>query len=182
MRKLILVVFFLFIISTPYKKAQAMDPKGKAFLIICTYGTVGGALLGFASMAFGTNSRAIAQGASLGLYAGIGFGAYVISSHNNQSNQMMDPAYQDQGAPPPGYGMPDDGYGAPPPPAGGAFGQPMDDGGYGAPAPSDSGGFFGAPQRAFEINDELMSNYKLKNRKGRDLSLPIYVPLFHTVF
>jgi hypothetical protein len=32
-------------------------------------------------MAFGNSSRAIAQGASLGLYAGIFFGSYVLLSH-----------------------------------------------------------------------------------------------------
>ncbi len=62
--------------------ASLMDPKTKAFLVICSYGTVGGALLGLASMAFGQSSRAIAQGASLGLYSGILFGAYVVMSHD----------------------------------------------------------------------------------------------------
>ena len=73
----------MFTLITPTKEAQAIEPKTKAFLVMCAYGTVGGALLGFASMAFGTNSRAIAQGASLGLYAGIIFGGYVISSHRD---------------------------------------------------------------------------------------------------
>lgn len=64
--------------------ASLMDPKTKAFLVICGYGTVGGALLGLASMAFGQTSRAVAQGASLGLYSGILFGAYVVMSHDDQ--------------------------------------------------------------------------------------------------
>ena len=74
-----LTVIFTFSVSMP--RAEAMSPKGKAFMMMCAYGTVGGALLGFASMAFGTNTRAIAQGASLGLYAGIIFGSYVILTH-----------------------------------------------------------------------------------------------------
>lgn len=61
-----------------------MPVKAKAFLTILGYGTAGGALLGAASLAFGTNSRAIAQGASLGLYAGIIFGSYVLISHHNK--------------------------------------------------------------------------------------------------
>src|SRR5690606_39857539 len=67
-------------------RAQAAEipAKAKAFLTIAGYGAAGGALLGAASMAFGTNSRAIAQGASLGLYAGIIFGAYVLISHHNK--------------------------------------------------------------------------------------------------
>ncbi len=69
---------------------SAMDPKTKAFLIICGYGAVGGALLGLASMAFGQESRAIAQGASIGLYGGILFGAYVIYTHNQESAPIND--------------------------------------------------------------------------------------------
>lgn len=82
MKKLILSLTLIFAFMLPAKQAQAIDPKTKAFLIVCAYGTVGGALLGFASMAFGTNSRAIAQGASLGLYSGIIFGTYVLTSYN----------------------------------------------------------------------------------------------------
>lgn len=67
------------------KQAHAeMDPKAKAFLTIVGYGTAGGAMLGVASTAFGTSSRAISQGASLGLYAGILFGTYVLVSHHNK--------------------------------------------------------------------------------------------------
>lgn len=94
--KLIIVVTFTFIVLTSeISKAHAqvksnadfLDPKTKAFLVICGYGVVGGGLLGLASMAFGQTSRAIAQGASLGLYAGIIFGAYVIYTHNQELTQ-----------------------------------------------------------------------------------------------
>lgn len=92
MRKILFLTFLSISLSfAGMNKAHAVDPKGKAFAIICAYGTVGGALLGFASMAFGANSRAIAQGASLGLYAGIGFGAYVISSYADPNSPMNDP-------------------------------------------------------------------------------------------
>jgi hypothetical protein len=171
MKKFVFSLIIIIAFITPNNKAQAMDPKGKAFMIICTYGTVGGALLGFASMAFGSNSRAIAQGASLGLYAGIGFGAYVISSHRrslNPEEEAEDP-YNDAG-PPPGYGAPQ-GYG--------------DDGGqgYGAPAPEESpGGFFGSGQRSLEMKEDILFNYKLKNKKGRDFSLPVYINLINMQF
>lgn len=67
------------------RAAQAELPvKAKAMLTIVGYGTAGGALLGAASMAFGTSTRAVAQGASLGLYAGILFGTYVLVSHHNK--------------------------------------------------------------------------------------------------
>ncbi len=168
MRKLIVVLFVMFSLATPYEKAHALDAKGKAFMIICTYGTVGGALLGFASMAFGTNSRAIAQGASLGLYAGIAFGAYVVTSHRKTMDNEAEPDYNQQQ--PPGFG--DEGLG----PDGG--------GGFGAPPPDDnSGGFFGTPQRFIQLNEDLVYNYKLKNKKGRGLShLPIYVPIVNIAF
>ena len=157
-------------------KAQAMDPKGKAFMIICTYGTVGGALLGFATMAFGTNSRAIAQGASLGLYAGIAFGSYVVSSHRKTGEEELQaPAYNGGGqqAPPPGAPGFEQG-------AGGGFGQ--DPNGYGEQPPSDGGGFFGTPQRFIEINEDLVYNYKLKNGSGRKVSPPVYINFFQAVF
>ncbi len=89
------VLIFSFLLTSSFAHAQAqsvssLDPKTKAFLIICGYGTVGGALLGLASMAFGQESRAIAQGASLGLYAGILFGAYVIYTHNQDSRPLSE--------------------------------------------------------------------------------------------
>ncbi len=173
MRKILFILLLATIITQPAHKAHAMDAKGKAFLIICGYGTVGGALLGFASMAFGSSSRAIAQGASLGLYAGIGFGAYVIASHQRSLNAPVeDPVYQQQ-EPPPGYGAP----------GGGVFG-----GGsgyqdpYGSSAPQDDGGFFGTPQRYIKIHEDLRYNYKLKNEGARKFNIPLYIPLLNTTF
>lgn len=166
MKRFVICLLIVFALSVPTQKAHALNAKGKAFLVICTYGTVGGALLGFASMAFGTNSRAIAQGASLGLYAGIAFGAYVINSHGQQGSSYEEDPYVDpQQGPPPGYGQP-----------------PIDNGGFGAPPPQeDAGGFFGSPERTIEINQDLMYNYRLKNRNGR-VNLPVYVNLLNARF
>lgn len=72
-----------------------MPAKARAFLTIVGYGTAGGALLGAASMAFGNSTRAVAQGASLGLYAGIIFGTYVLVSHHQRSYGK----YEDKGSP-----------------------------------------------------------------------------------
>lgn len=153
-----------------------MSPKTKAFLVICTYGTVGGSLLGFASMAFGTNSRAIAQGASLGLYAGIAFGAYVVNSHGKPAE--VDEYQQDPQGPPPGFGDPaGSGFGDP---NQGGFGGGQDQGGFGGSS-KDDGGFFGT-QRATEINDDLYYNYRLDNKKGRGLTLPVYINLYNATF
>lgn len=166
MRKLILSLFICTAIVLPFNKAQALDPKGKAFMIMCTYGTVGGALLGFASMAFGTNSRAIAQGASLGLYAGIAFGAFVITSHNRQSDM---PAYEPQQPPPESFNSMPSSFDQ------GGSGFNQEDNGAG-------GGFFGSDNRAAQIQDELFLNYKVTNKKSRDFSLPIYVNLVNYSF
>lgn len=162
MKKLIVCLFICLGLVIPANKAQAMDPKSKAFLVVCGYGTVGGALLGFASLAFGTNSRAVAQGASLGLYAGIIFGTYVLTSYNTGGSdyEFKEPAY------------PNDPY----PPAGG---YPPPGGGYGAPPPVDDGGFFGSPRRVIEINQELTQKFGTK--KGTNTP-PIYMNLLNYQF
>lgn len=74
------------------KPAHAqMDPRLKALGTMALYGTVGGALLGTASLAFGTSGRSPAVGASLGLYAGILFGTYVVASHYYKRNYRPSP-------------------------------------------------------------------------------------------
>lgn len=87
MRKFIATFLVLLMTSSFVTANQAraeMPVKAKAFITILGYGTAGGAILGAASMAFGNSSRAIAQGASLGLYAGILFGTYVLVSHHQK--------------------------------------------------------------------------------------------------
>jgi hypothetical protein len=80
----LLVLLFTLSVVSPQEARAEMPVKAKAFLTIVGYGTAGGAILGAASMAFGTSSRAVSQGASLGLYAGILFGTYVLVSHHNK--------------------------------------------------------------------------------------------------
>lgn len=164
MKNLIFVFLFSFVALFPAKKAQAIDPKTKAFLIVTGYGTVGGALLGFASLAFGTNPRAVAQGASLGLYTGIIFGAYVLTSYQQPGPQpeidtYPEPYPRDPYAPGGGY----------PPPRGG----------FGEPPPQDDGGFFGSPNRAIEINQDLIRDFGMK--KGSNMP-PIYLNLLNMQF
>lgn len=100
-----LVLVLLMALHPSQAKAE-LPPKAKAFVMVTAYGAGGGALLGLASMAFGTSSRAIAMGASLGLYAGILFGTYVLVTHAqaqsggyNQSSPYQDGAddYGDYG-------------------------------------------------------------------------------------
>jgi hypothetical protein len=87
MRKTIctlLVALFTLTVLRPQEAKAEIPVKAKAMITIIGYGAAGGALLGAASTAFGTSTRAIAQGASLGLYAGILFGTYVLVSHHNK--------------------------------------------------------------------------------------------------
>ncbi len=63
----------------------------KALGSMALYGTVGGLLLGTASLAFGTDPRSIAKGASLGLYAGLIFGGYVVVSHMMKQKRLKQP-------------------------------------------------------------------------------------------
>ncbi len=65
---------------SPPVRAQ-IDPRVKAVAVMALYGTVGGFLLGTASLAFHKDGRSISRGASLGLYAGLLFGGYVVGSH-----------------------------------------------------------------------------------------------------
>src|SRR3989338_6590466 len=78
-------------------KTFAMNPTAKAMIAVSAYGATGGALLGFASMAFGAPSRTIAKGASLGLYAGILFGVYILASHAYAT--PMETPYEDAETP-----------------------------------------------------------------------------------
>lgn len=68
-----------------------MDPKVRVVASTALYGTVGGALLGTASLAFGAKGRAVAIGASVGLYAGLIFGSYVVVTHQMQKNRYQNP-------------------------------------------------------------------------------------------
>ncbi len=75
-KSLIIAIFSFTTIS-----ANALDPKLMVVAESAGYGTVAGALLGTATLAFGGNGRNIAKGASLGLYAGLIFGGYIITSY-----------------------------------------------------------------------------------------------------
>jgi len=71
------VSFTLLFSSSSY----AIDPRMKMMATMAGYGVVGGALLGTATLAFGAEGRAVAKGASLGLYAGLIFGTYILVNY-----------------------------------------------------------------------------------------------------
>jgi hypothetical protein len=101
----LIVVFFVFfeclLPRQGWMAFAELDPKVKAVTTLALYGTVGGALLGAATMAYGTSSRAIFKGASLGLYAGLLFGGYVALSHHYQQkdNRPSESYPEDAGGP-----------------------------------------------------------------------------------
>jgi hypothetical protein len=144
----------------PRESQAQIPPKAQAFLMVSGYGAAGGALLGFASMAFGTSSRSIAQGASLGLYAGILFGTYVLVSHHQRRNSGS----YDRSTP---YDAADD----------------YDD--YGEDAGRDSpGGFFDSSYGGFTLEGALATsaNYRMmETKKGTQLP-PLTINLLNYSF
>jgi hypothetical protein len=74
----------------------ALDPRVKALGTMAVYGTAGGALLGTATLAFGSSGRSVAKGASIGLYAGILFGSYIVISHAYKQHRIKNPRQQDK--------------------------------------------------------------------------------------
>lgn len=78
--KLIRIIIFV-VFSFVSLNSWANDPKLRVFAVSAGYGVVAGTLLGTATLAFGGEGRNIAKGASLGLYAGLIFGAYVVTSY-----------------------------------------------------------------------------------------------------
>lgn len=100
MAKTLRTYLFLFSIFSilslaPVEEAKAMDPRVKAVATMAVYGTAGGLLLGAASYAFDSPGRSWAIGASVGLYAGLLFGAYVVSSHYYKRYKDENPSYEE---------------------------------------------------------------------------------------
>jgi len=66
-----------------FQSSIASADSTKDFVMSCTYGVLAGTLVGTATLAFtnnpGNNLNNIARGASIGLYAGILLGLYVVN-------------------------------------------------------------------------------------------------------
>ena len=99
-KKLFLVLLLTFLLVRPIEsEAFEIDPRVKTFLIMNAYGAVGGLLLGGATLAFDAPGRAPFIGASLGLYAGLIFGSYVVITHKIEEDRRMNPQnYMDEGS------------------------------------------------------------------------------------
>jgi hypothetical protein len=93
-----LLLVFLFQSSAVAQYSQMENEfAGREFIRSCTYGVLAGTLVGAATLAFteqpGENINRVARGASLGLYAGILLGLYVIYVVPNQmrKDDLEDP-------------------------------------------------------------------------------------------
>lgn len=87
LRRFISIFFILFTLAFG---SMAKADNMTIFLKSCAYGTAGGALLGLATLAVSENPSGkinnVARGASLGLYAGIGFGLYTLYGNPKTQN------------------------------------------------------------------------------------------------
>lgn len=84
---------------------EARRKRSREFIMSCSYGLLTGTLLGAASLAFsdnpGQNLHRVARGASLGLYAGIALGWYIM---NLEDQPNIDPNQYPAGDIPPELG------------------------------------------------------------------------------
>jgi hypothetical protein len=78
-RSILILVVSLSLSSLP---STARADATREFILSCTYGALAGSIVGAATLAFsdkpGDNLNKVARGASLGLYAGILLGLYVV--------------------------------------------------------------------------------------------------------
>lgn len=81
MKKYLIALTVSFTLLFSQASHAAIDPRMKMMATMAGYGVVGGALLGTATLAFGAEGRAVAKGASLGLYAGLLFGTYILVNY-----------------------------------------------------------------------------------------------------
>ena len=82
--RILVITMTLFFILKTEARGQETGSMATIILTVTGYGAGAGALVGLASLAFGSEIKAVAQGASLGLYLGLLFGGYIVISHHYQ--------------------------------------------------------------------------------------------------
>ena len=96
MRGIFLKFLVAFGVLTHVSPAQAQMPNQNSqamreFILSCSYGVMAGTLVGAATLAFsdrpGSNLNRIARGASIGLYAGILLGVFVVYGGNSAPDE-----------------------------------------------------------------------------------------------
>jgi hypothetical protein len=94
--KLKITLVFMLVISSSNIFANKSE-----FITSVTYGVLAGTLVGAASLAFtdqpGENLQMVARGASLGLYAGIALGFYVMSLNSAGDLDELDLPPEEEG-------------------------------------------------------------------------------------
>ena len=97
-RKILLAIISatIFLSHAPQARADA----GRDFLMSALYGTLAGTLIGAASLALADDPsekmQRIARGASLGLYAGILLGAYIVYAVPDENEDLNNILPEDQ--------------------------------------------------------------------------------------
>jgi hypothetical protein len=170
---LVLVILFSLLGNNVFAQAQSqggLDPRMKALGLMAAYGAIGGFLLGTASLAFDTPGRAPFIGASLGLYAGMLFGGYIVVSHAMKKYQMQNP------------GAGEDGYYPETPSS--PYESPFSGGGYNSGEESGQRGQHQTMElqwELFEQSSRLKSDLRFPSKKSRDFPL-LFVPLINLNF
>lgn len=79
-------IFTTILLMSLFSSQGFAASKMSTFLKSCAYGTLGGAVIGLGTLAVSENPGGkmsnVARGASLGLYAGIAYGFYVLNKKN----------------------------------------------------------------------------------------------------
>ena len=103
-----LILFFVITFFFPMTQSWAQQQEdvevgntsAKEFIRSCTYGVLAGTLVGAATLAFtdqpGENLNKVARGASLGLYAGIALGLYVVYIVPGEIKEEQDKLFEQQ--------------------------------------------------------------------------------------
>ena len=88
MKTFLTTLAFVFSFHSTASAASNMS----TFLKSCAYGTLGGAVVGLASLAISENPGGkmsnVGRGASLGLYAGIAYGFYTLNKKNDPKTDV----------------------------------------------------------------------------------------------
>jgi hypothetical protein len=100
MTKVVIVIACAFALTPRTAKAEPM----REFVMSASYGVLAGTLVGVATLAFtdrpGDNLNKVARGASLGLYAGILLGAYIVYGVPSEEEEPIPGGIRVQREPP----------------------------------------------------------------------------------
>ncbi len=86
------------LMTLTFSATRAQASELSMFLKSCAYGTAAGAIVGLGLVALSEdpsdNMNTVARGASLGLYAGMGYGLYTLSNSSNPPAELTQSSHQ----------------------------------------------------------------------------------------